>query len=130
MTRAYGQDLRERVLVEADRIGSARAAAARFGVGISTAIEWVRRARDGERTARRQGQPKGSKLDPHAEYLRALVEETSDITLGEMRARLLAERGLSAGIGTLCRFFKQRAITFKKKRSRGRAGPGGRARRA
>ena len=130
MTQAYGQDLRERVLVEADRVGSARAAAARFGVGVSTAIEWVRRARDGERTARRQGQPKGSKLDAHAAYLLALVEETSDITLDEMRARLLAERGLSAGAGTLCRFFQQRAITFKKKRPRRRAGSGRRARRA
>ena len=115
ITQAYGEDLRERVLVEADRIGSARAAAAvRFGVGASTAIEWVRRARDGGRTARRQGQPKGSKLDAHAEYLLALVEETSDITLDGMRARLLAERGLSAGAGTLCRFFRKRAITFKK----------------
>ena len=130
MTQAYGQDLRERVLVEADRVGSARAAAARFGVGVSTAIEWVRRARDGERTARRQGQPKGSKLDAHAEYLLGLVEETSDITLDEMRARLLSERGLSTGAGTLCRFFQQRAMTFKKKRPRRRAGSGGRARRA
>ncbi len=130
MTQAYGQDLRERVLVQADRVGSARAAATRFGVGVSTAIEWVRRARSGERTARRQGQPKGSKLDPHSAYLLGLVEDTCDITLDEMRARLLAERGVSAGASTLCQFFQQRAMTFKKKRSRGRAGPGGRARRA
>ena len=130
MTQAYGQDLRERVLIEADRVGSARAAAARFGVGVSTAIEWVRRARDGERTARRQGQPKGSKLDPHAAYLLGLVEDTSDITLDEMRARLLAERGVSAGAGTLCRFFQQRTMTFKKKRSRVRARASRRPRRA
>ena len=115
MVQALSQDLRERVLVEADRIGSARGAAARFGVGVSTAITWVRRAReDGERTARRQGQPRGSKLDPHADFLLGLVDEVSDITLDEMRARLLAERGLSAGAGTLCRFFQQRTITFKK----------------
>ena len=43
-----------------------------------------------------------------------MVEDTSDITLDEMRARLLAERGVSAGAGTLCRFFQQRAMTFKK----------------
>ena len=103
MTQAYGQDLRKWVLIEADRVGSARAAAARFGVGVSTAIEWVRRARDGERTARRQGQPRGSKLDPHADFLLGLVDEVSDITLDEMRTRLLAERGVSAGAGTLCR---------------------------
>jgi transposase len=35
-------------------------AAARFGIGVSTAIVWIRRARqDGERTARRQGKPRG-----------------------------------------------------------------------
>ena len=130
MTQAYGQDLRERVLVEADRVGSARAAAARFGVGVSTAVEWVRRAREGERTARRQGQPKGSKLDPHAAYLLGLVEDTPDITLDEMRGRLLAERGVSAGAATLCRFFQQRAMTFKKKRSRRRARASRRPRRA
>ena len=130
MTQAYGQDLRERGLIEGDRVGAARAAAARFGVGVSTAIEWVRRARDGERTPRQQGQPKGSKLDPHAEYLLGLVEDTSDITLDEMRTRLLAERGVSAGAGTLCRFFQQRAMTFKKKRSRVRARASRRPRRA
>jgi len=50
---------------------SARQVAARFGVGDTTAIVWVRRAREaGERGARKQGQPRRSKLDPHREYLR------------------------------------------------------------
>jgi transposase len=63
MARAYSQDLHERVLEAATGGLSARQAAEGFGVGVSTAIVWVRRARAGERTARRQGQPKGSKLD-------------------------------------------------------------------
>jgi transposase len=52
MARAYGQDLRDRVI---DAGTSARAAAERFGVGVATAIVWVRRARAGERSARKQG---------------------------------------------------------------------------
>ena len=53
MARAYSQDLRERV-VEAGMSGlSARQAAARFGVGVSTAIAWVRRARAGGRRSHR-----------------------------------------------------------------------------
>ena len=63
MARAYSQDLRERVIKTALNGLPVRQAAARYGVGISTAILWVRRARSGEATARRQGQPKGSKLD-------------------------------------------------------------------
>src|SRR5215207_6780630 len=56
MARAYSQDLRDRV-IDAGLSGlPARQAAARFGIGIATAIVWVRRARaSGERTARRRG---------------------------------------------------------------------------
>ena len=114
MARAYGQDLRERVVDAALSGLSARQAAERFGVGISTAIVWVRRARAGERTARRQGQPKGSKLDAYADYVLDLVAETPHISLKEMQARLAEEKSVSAGVGTIWRFFATRAITFKK----------------
>ena len=128
MARAYSQDLRERVLTATASGTSARQAAERFGVGVSTAIVWVRRARlNGERTARRQGQPRRSKLDAHAAFLRELVARTCDITLNEMQARLREERGVSAGIGTLSRFFGRQGLQLEKKnRSRRRAGPAGR----
>lgn len=124
MGRAYSQDLRDRVLGATSEGLSARSAAARFGVGVSTAIVWVRRARSGETAARRQGQPKGSKLDAHAEFLLGLIAATPDITLAELQARLAEERGVPAGIGTLWRFFDARSVTFKKNGARGRAGPG------
>ena len=94
---------------------SARAAAARFGIGAKTAIEWVRRAREtGEREARRQGQPKGSKLDTHEAFLLSLVEETDDLTLAEMQARLREEKGVATGLMPLWRFFKARGLSYKK----------------
>ena len=131
MARAYSQDLRERVLTATAAGTSARQAAERFGVGVSTAIVWVRRARlNGERTARRQGQPRRSKLDAHAAFLRELVARTCDITLNEMQARLRDERGVSAGIGTLSRFFGRQDYSWKKNRARRRAGPAGRPGRA
>ena len=72
-----------------------RRAAARFGVGVSTAVLWVRRWREtGERTARKQGHPIRSKLDAHEAYLLGLIEQTVDITLDEMRHRLAEERGV------------------------------------
>ena len=130
MARAYSQDLRDRVVKAALGGVSVRQAAARYGVGASTAILWVRRARSGEVTARRQGQPKGSKLDPHAAFLLELIEATSHISLQEMRTKLREERDVSAGIGTLWRFFHARAITVKTNRARLRARPARRQSRA
>lgn len=116
MGRAYSADLRGRVIDAVASGSSARSAAARFGVGVATAIRWVRRHREtGERTARRQGHPVGSKLDAHAAFLMGLIGETVDMTLAEMRERLAAERGVRAGTGTLWRFFHRREITVKKR---------------
>jgi transposase len=115
MARAYSQDLRERVIGAALSGTPARHAAARFGIGIATAIVWVRRARQtGERTARKQGQPRRSKLDAHRDYLLGLIEETPDMTISEMLERLVAERGVSASRATLWTFLDRCGLTFKK----------------
>ena len=85
---------------------------------LSTAGEWFRRYRDnGETTARKQGQPPGSKLDDHEAFILGLVEETPDISLGEIAERLLAERSVSAVPSTVWEFFDKRNITFKKDRA-------------
>jgi transposase len=118
MSGAFSADLRGRVLDAVEAGSSVRRAAARFGVGISTAIRWVRRWREtGERTARKQGHPVGSRLDAHEAYLLGLIDQTVDITLDEMRHRLAEERGVRAGYGTLWRFFDRRGITVKKRRA-------------
>ena len=47
MARPYSLDLRERVVAAVEKGGmSRRRAAAQFGVGISTVINWVRRLRE------------------------------------------------------------------------------------
>ncbi|PVE25782.1 hypothetical protein DC522_03140 [Microvirga sp. KLBC 81] len=120
MARAYRRDLRERVIGTALGGTSVRQAAAHYGTGVSTTILWVRRARSGEVTARRQGQPKGSKLDAHAAFLLELIDARSHISLHEMQARLRQERGVSAGIGTLWRF-STRGRSRSKNRPRMRA---------
>ena len=115
MARAYSQDLRDRVIDAALAGLPARQAAARFGVGIATAILWVRRARETrERTARLQGQPRRSKLDPHRDFLLGLIEAKDDISLVEMQERLAAERGLRASVGTIWTFLDRAGLTFKK----------------
>ncbi|HSG36022.1 MAG TPA: IS630 family transposase [Paracoccaceae bacterium] len=116
MSRAYSEDLRNRVLDAVASGDSARGAAARFGIGVATAVRWVRRWREsGERRAQRQGYPKRSVLDPHEAFLFSLVDEQSDITLDEMCARLRDERGLRVARVTVWRFFERRGWSFKKK---------------
>ena len=97
--QAYSEDLRSRVLKAAAEGVSARQAAIRFGVGVTTATTWVRRFRaSGEATARRQGKKRGSKLDAHADFILALVEVgDKDIALGEIVERLEAECGVQVG---------------------------------
>ena len=115
MGRPYSQDLRERV-VDAAAATSRRQSAARFGVGVATAIRWMAAlTTTGTVAARPQGRARRSKLDPHEGFLRALIDETADITLEEMRTRLLAERGLTVGLGTLWSFLDARDLTYKKR---------------
>jgi transposase len=115
MARAYSQDLRDRVIDVALSGLPARQAAVRFGVGIATAIVWVRRTREsGERRARRQGQPRRSKLDPHRDFLLALIAENPDMTIMEMQVQLREARGVSAATGTIWSFLDRCGLTFQK----------------
>ena len=75
----------------------------------------MRRAREGQRTARRQGQPKRSKLDRHRDYLLGLIEAEPDITITAMQERLRGEAGVSASVGTIWTFLDRADLTFKKR---------------
>jgi transposase len=85
----------------------------------------VRRVRaSGERTARRQGQPRRSKLDPQRDFLLGLVGQTPDMTIVEMQQRLVAERGIKASVGTIWTFLDRCGLTFKKSPRTRRSGIG------
>ncbi|SFM88630.1 Homeodomain-like domain-containing protein [Pleomorphomonas diazotrophica] len=99
MARALSEDLRSRVLQASSDGLSARQAAARFGVGVSTAIRWIGRAKLGERSARAQGWRRGSRLDPYETFVFEMIEGQKDITLDEMVIRLAVEaKSLSAAV--------------------------------
>jgi len=121
MTRSYSTDLRVRVIRSISDGLSRRRAVARFGVGVSTAVSWYRRYREtGEVSARKQGQPSGSKLDAHEAFILALVRERADISLAEIATRLAEKRAVSACPATVWYFFERRGISFKKNRARRR----------
>ena len=92
MAQALSDDLRYRVLKASAAGMSARQAAARFGVGISTAIRWIARAKEGEPTARPQGWRRPSALDAHEAFVVGLIEDRKDVTLDEMVQLLSVER--------------------------------------
>jgi transposase len=122
MSRPYSLDLRKRVVAAVAGGLSRRQAAVRFDVGISTVIRWTRRAREtGSAAARPMGGDRRSLLvgAPRVWLLERVAAEP-DLTLEELRDELAAQ-GIAVGYGTVWRFFEREAITFKKKRARGRA---------
>jgi len=116
MARALSQDLLDRVVGSIEGGLSCRAAAARFGVGVATAVRWRQMAREHGRAVAGKpgGDQRSSKTDAHAALIRAMLAEQGDITLAEVQSGLTA-RGIKVGIGTLWRFFDRHKITRKKR---------------
>ncbi|MGO6719201.1 IS630 family transposase [Rhizobium ruizarguesonis] len=115
MARALSDDLRLRVLKASAAGMSARQAAARFGVGISTAIRWIARAGDGEPTSRPQGWRRSSSLDAHEAFVVEMIDDRKDVTLDEMVERLCVERQVGISRSALGAWLRRRGWTFKKK---------------
>jgi len=123
MGKPLGMDLRHRVIAAIEGGLSTRAAAARFCIGIATAGTWARLKRTtGDVRPARQGPPSNSKLDAHEAFILGLIERTPDIALAEIAEQLQAECGVRAVPATIWYFLDKRGLTFKKNRSRQRAG--------
>jgi putative transposase len=123
MPKPYSVDLRERVVAAVETGGvSRREAASRFGVGVSTAIIWVRRFREtGSVAPNRMGGYKPKKI--RGEYRDWLLERTREraFTLRGLVAEL-AERGLKVDYRTMWSFVHAEKLSFKKNRARQRTG--------
>jgi transposase len=117
MSKALSVDLRERVVAAVAAGASCRAAAARFGVSAASAVRWAALAREAGSVAPGPlgGDRRSARIEAHARLILRLVDQKSDITLKEIRAEL-AKLGVSAGIGTLWRFFTRHRMTWKKSR--------------
>ena len=117
MGHCLSDDLRMRVVAEVEKGSSRRAAAARFGVSVSSAIRWVQAFRKtGSPEAKPQGGDRRSKrIEAHRVFIMKTITNRKDVTLVELQD-LLAKRGAHFGIGTLWRFFARHGITVKKRR--------------
>jgi transposase len=116
MGKPYSMDLRERVMAAIDGGLSTHQAAARFSIGIATAGAWARLKRaKGEVTPARQGKPKGSVLDAHADFIFDLIKEIPDITLEEIAERLADERAVRVVSTAVWKFLDRHDMTHKKR---------------
>ena len=83
MTRALSQDLRSRVITAVDGGLSCNAAAARFGIAVSSAIRWLRAWRvEGRVTALPQG---GGLRSHHIEVYRDVILGAIEEVAGQIR---------------------------------------------
>lgn len=117
MAQYLSEDLRVRVIGAVEGGMSRNAAARRFGVSIASAVRWMAEYLGTGRTAPkpRGGDRRSGRVEAQADLLLGAVEATPDITLAELREKLIAERGETFAISTIHGFFRRRGITYKKR---------------
>ena len=117
MAQYLSEDLRIRVIRAVEGGMSRNAAARRFGVSVASAVRWMDAYLRGGRTAakRRGGDRRSGRIEAQADLLMGAIEATPDITLAELRERLIAERGETFAISTIHDFYRRRGVTYKKR---------------
>jgi transposase len=124
MGRTLSEDLRSRVVRAVEGGLSRRAAAERFGVGVATAIRWVRvfHATGATRARPKGGDQRSQRIEAYRAAILGAVETKVDITLVELTEMLRREHGAHFAPSTVWRFLDRHAMTLKKNGARGRAG--------
>lgn len=91
MTRALSNDLRKRVVEAIVARESCRAAAARFGVAVSSAVKWSERYRaTGSVAPRQDGRTPQAVLAPHRAFIVERFNQTSELMLHRLKDELAA----------------------------------------
>lgn len=118
MAKYLSEDLRIRVIRAVEGGMSRNAAARRFGVSIASAVRWMAAYLETGRTAPRPrgGDRRSGRIEAQSDLLMGAIEETPDITLAELRQRLIDERGETFAISTVHDFYRRHGVTFKKRR--------------
>jgi len=116
MGKPYSLDLRERVIGAIEGGMSTRQAAAVFSIGIATAGAWGRRKRaTGGIQPAKQGKPKGSVLDGHADFILGRLAAEPDTTLDEMVELLREQCGIVIVRTAVWKFLDRHDLTHKKR---------------
>jgi transposase len=131
MGRAYSDDLRVRILeADARGEGSCRALAKRFGVS----WEYVRKLRQQQaatgqkaRVAQSRYGVRSKVTEPVKAHMLSLVKSQPDLTLAELRERILRDKGVSMSWGLVHLWVRRLGLRLKKvaprRRTRHRSQP-------
>jgi transposase len=123
---AYSQDLRDRVLRALDRGDRPTEIARRFEVSRIWVYQVRKRVRQtGERSSRRVGGYRKSRLAGSEQQIRSWIADQPDLTLAELQLRL-SQQGVSIQIGALWHQLNKWNLTFKKNSARQRTRARGR----
>ena len=111
---AYSEDLRIRLVRNVASGMSRRQAAAHFEVSPSTAVRYARRYEDEGTVAVKARAKQTRRLDPYGDDILGWIEETPDMTLDELSARLRDIHQARAPKSTIDDWLRSRNISFKK----------------
>ena len=123
MGNVTSMDLRSRIVRAVEVEGmSRRGAAERFMVCPSTAIKLLKHKETTGGVAPKKIGGRLHNLEPHRDMLRAIVEETPDMTLERIANEVVARGGLRVGKSSVDRMLKHMGFRIKKKPDRRRSG--------
>ncbi len=113
--KAYPRELRERVIAAVRSGSSRRAAARRFDIGISTAINWCALEREtGDIEPKQRSGNRKRVLEPYGGWIKAQLEATPHMTVLKLQ-QALASQGVSVSHDTVWRTMRGLGLSFKKK---------------
>ncbi len=117
MAQYLSEDLRIRVIRAIDGGMSRNSAARHFGVSIASAVRWMDEYMRTGRTApkSRGGDRRSGRIESQADFLMDAIEAAPDITLAELRDRLIEEQGEAFALSTIHDFFRRHGVSYKKR---------------
>jgi transposase len=117
MTRAYSNDLRERVVGSVQAGGTCRSVAEQF-VAVSTMVKWSRRHRETGRVAPgKMGGHRRRVLVPHRAFIVERLQQTPHLTLHRLKDELI-ERGVVVSHNAVWQYLRREGLSFKENAAR------------
>ena len=124
--RTYSRDLRERIVAAREKGHTTAEVVQLFGVSKSSVERyWSQFQRTGKLEPRQRGGYRRSCLEGHDGSLRTWIGEKKDLTLAQLRERILCDLGIKVGNTALWHRLEHLGLSYKKNVARRRARPGG-----
>ena len=120
--RAYSADLRRRIIAVKEKRESSAEVGKRFAVGVRTVERyWQRYREQGHCRVGKVGGHLRSRLSGHEATISAWIDEQSDLSLKELRARCQKQLEVKLTVSALWYRLKAMGLSYKKSDARRRA---------